>query len=91
MYNKSMKSIYEQTEMGYTIYLNDEDGGERGTVEGSTIQEALDALDSLDGCDAMERGCMWLGAYDITVDETGETLDIEYGRDGKYHLTSDKK
>ena len=73
--------------MAYTVFLHDKDGGERGTLEAETIDEILDELNSLDGSDALDRGCSWLGAYDITVEETGEELPITFGKDCRYHLT----
>jgi hypothetical protein len=68
----------------YWIWLIDKDGGDRGCLEGDSVDEVLGELNRLDGSDAMDRGCTWLGAYDIT-DEQGNEIELEFDGE-RYHV-----
>jgi len=69
----------------FVAFLHDEDGGERGSVEGETIADVLNQLNSLDGSDAMDAGCCYLGAYNI-VGEDGREYEITLEKTCEYIL-----
>jgi hypothetical protein len=57
----------------YTIFLMDQDGGERGYLEAEHLEDLLDMVDNLDGSDAIERGCGWVGPeYDVIFPDDRE-------------------
>ena len=72
--------------MSCTIFLIDQDGGDRGTIESECISDALKQLNQLDESDAWEMGCSWLGAYDVVM-EDGREIPITCYNGRNYRVT----